>query len=119
MHELSVAIHLIDLAREEADRRQVHVAALWLKVGPLSGVVREALVSAYEIARQGTPLADARLEFEETPVWIRCDRCGGRRRTLSECDLRCEHCRGSAAEILSGRELELVALEVETDDLED
>jgi hydrogenase nickel incorporation protein HypA/HybF len=57
MHELSIALSIIDAACEEAERHAgARVVAVHLKLGPLSGVVKEALVSAYELAREGSPL---------------------------------------------------------------
>ena len=53
MHELSIALSLLDLVEEEAERRGVRVAAVHVRLGPLSGVVRDALVSAFELAREG------------------------------------------------------------------
>jgi len=48
MHELSIAMSILDLAQEEADRNGgATVAAIHLKIGPLSGVVPQALESAY------------------------------------------------------------------------
>ena len=43
MHELSIALSILDLAAEEAGRRGGRVVAVHLKLGPLSGVVKEAL----------------------------------------------------------------------------
>ena len=48
MHELSIALSLLDQVAEEAERRGgVQVHAIHLRLGPLSGVVKEALLSAY------------------------------------------------------------------------
>jgi hydrogenase nickel incorporation protein HypA/HybF len=80
MHELSIALSMIEMATEEVERRGGgRVTALYLKLGSLSGVVKEALTFSYEIACQGTPLEGSRLIVEE----------------------------------LQGRELEVVALELE------
>jgi hydrogenase nickel incorporation protein HypA/HybF len=113
MHELSIALSLIDVACEEAERRRARVVALHLKVGPLSGVVTQALVSAYELARERTPLEQARLEIEETPVLMNCRACEAERPVASLQELRCAECGAPAVEIISGRELELTALEIE------
>jgi hydrogenase nickel incorporation protein HypA/HybF len=113
MHELSIAMSLIDVACEEAQRRGVHVVALHVKVGPLSGVVQEALASAYELAREGTPLERARLEIEETSIAIRCSTCRAERPVASILEMCCAECGAPATEIIAGRELELCALEIE------
>jgi hydrogenase nickel incorporation protein HypA/HybF len=68
MHELSIAMSIVELAEEEADRRGVQVNAVHLKLGALSGVVKEALLSCYEMACEGTPLERSRLLVEDVPV---------------------------------------------------
>ena|ERR1700761_9706555 len=68
MHELSIAMSILDIAGEEAERRgNVQVQAIYLKIGTLSGVVKEALLSAYELAAEQTPFAQARLIIEDVP----------------------------------------------------
>ena len=47
MHELSIAMSIIELAQEESERRGVHVSAVHLKLGALSGVVKEALLGFF------------------------------------------------------------------------
>src|SRR3954449_11111653 len=75
MHELSIALSLLDVASEEAERLGVRVVVLRLRLGPHSGVVKEALASAYELAREGTPLAEARLAIQDVPVVVYCPAC--------------------------------------------
>ena len=44
MHELSIAMSIVDMAQEEAERHGgVQVQAVHLKLGRLAGVVKEAL----------------------------------------------------------------------------
>jgi len=112
MHELSIALSLLDLVEEEADRRGVRVAAIHLRLGPLSGVVRDALVSAFELAREGTPQAETALVVEEVPVVVSCPKCAGPKTPESAWALCCPTCGSATPEVLGGRELEVVALEV-------
>jgi hydrogenase nickel incorporation protein HypA/HybF len=51
MHELSIAMSIVEMAEEEAQRRNVQINAVHVKLGALSGVVKEALLSSYEMAR--------------------------------------------------------------------
>ena len=47
MHELSIAMGILELTEEESEKRGgVHVDAIHVRLGPLSGVVKEALLSA-------------------------------------------------------------------------
>jgi hydrogenase nickel incorporation protein HypA/HybF len=114
MHELSVAVSIVEMAQEEADRRGwVRVSAIHLRVGPLSGVVKEALLSAYELACEGTPLTGSRLVIENIPVVVYCPTCRERRQLASIQDFSCSTCRAPTPEVLQGRELEVTAMEVQ------
>jgi hydrogenase nickel incorporation protein HypA/HybF len=113
MHEMSIALGLLDVAEEEAGPRGWRVAALHLKLGPLSGVVPAALVSAYELAREGTSLASANLVIEEVPVSAYCPACSAERSPAQWWDLVCPTCGSAMPEVLHGQELDLVALEIE------
>ena len=112
MHELSIALSILDAVEEEAGRHDGRIAAVHLKLGPLSGVVKDALVSAFDLAREGTPFAGAELVVVEVPVTSYCPGCATVRTLPSIQDLRCPECGTPIPEVLSGRELEVVALEV-------
>ncbi len=113
MHELSIALSILDLVAEEAPRHEGRIIAIHLKLGPLSGVVREALVSAFQLAREGTPAAEAELVVEETPIVLSCPTCQVEQTLPSVQDLRCPACGDPAARVVGGRELEVVALEID------
>ena len=114
MHELSIALSILDLAAEEAERHgDVRVRAIHLRLGPLSGVVRQSLLSAYEMAREGGPLGGAELVIEDVPILADCPTCQAPRPVLSVQRLCCAACGTPAAQLVSGRELEIVALEIQ------
>src|SRR4051812_28994591 len=75
MHELSIAMALVEIATEEAERRGARVLAAHVKLGMLSGVVKEALMSAYEMASAGSPLEGTALVIDEIPAVIYCAVC--------------------------------------------
>jgi hydrogenase nickel incorporation protein HypA/HybF len=112
MHELSIAMSILDMAEEEAGRRNVEVDAIHVKLGALSGIAKEALLSAYDLARTETTLETAQLIIEEVPVIIYCQRCQGPRNVPSIQQIYCVECETPSAEILQGRELQVVALEL-------
>jgi hydrogenase nickel incorporation protein HypA/HybF len=112
VHELSIAMSILDMAEEEADRRGVEVDAIYVKLGALSGVAKDALLSAYEMARTETSLQSARLVIEDVPVMIYCPRCQAPRSVPSIQEISCSECETPSAEILQGRELQVAALEV-------
>jgi hydrogenase nickel incorporation protein HypA/HybF len=115
MHELSIAMSIIDMAAEELQRQGGGaVVAVHLKVGAWSGVVKEALLSAFELAREGSPLERCRLEIEEVEVAMHCPVCQCERPVAAPHDVRCGVCGSYASEFVRGRELEVVALEIES-----
>lgn len=113
MHELSIAMSLLDVAEEEADRRGgVRVEAFHLKLGPLAGVVKEALLSAFELASEQTRFAGSRLIVEEVPIVVFCSTCRAERQVRSVQELCCVACDTPAVQVIHGRELLLSALEL-------
>ena len=112
MHELSIAMSIVEMAEEEAERRGGAGPAVHLKLGLLSGVVKDALLSSYELACEGTPLAGSRLVIEEIPVEVFCPACEAPRPLPSMQWFCCPECGTPASEVVQGRELEVVALEI-------
>lgn len=113
MHELSIAMSIVDLAREEAELRGAPgVDVVYLRLGPLSGVVKEALLFSYEIACQQTMLEGSKLLIEEVPIIANCPVCRERRYVQSMQSLCCVECGTPTPEILEGRELMVTALEL-------
>ena len=114
MHELSIAMSMIEMATEEAAKRGgVSVTAVHLKLGPLSGVVKEALLFSYEVACQGTPLEGSQLVIEDVPVLVYCPTCQAERSPVSLQQFCCSVCDTPTPQVLRGKELEVVALEIQ------
>jgi hydrogenase nickel incorporation protein HypA/HybF len=113
MHELSIALNILEMAQAEAERRSVKVNAVHLKLGALSGVVKESLLFSYDVASADTVLKGSRLVIEEVPVAVFCSKCQAQRPVDSVQRLCCTECGTPTSEIVQGKELELVALEVQ------
>jgi hydrogenase nickel incorporation protein HypA/HybF len=112
MHELSIALSIIEGAAEEAARHGGRVIAVHLRLGQLSGVAKDALLFAYGLACEETPLAGSRLLIEEAPVVVFCSHCATERTLASIQSLCCPVCGALTPDVVQGRELELVALEL-------
>jgi hydrogenase nickel incorporation protein HypA/HybF len=112
MHELSIAMSILDVAGEEAERRGVQVLAVRLKLGPLSGVIKEALLSAYEMAREDSLLPESELIIEEVPIVVHCLNCERDVPAESIQQICCSICGTPTPDVVSGRELEVTGLEV-------
>ena len=68
MHELSIALNIVDIACEEAERQgESRVDAVYLNLGVLSGVVKDALLFSWDLASEGSRIAGARLEIRDMP----------------------------------------------------
>jgi hydrogenase nickel incorporation protein HypA/HybF len=69
MHELSIALSLIDAVCDELPRlgHNVSIRSVRIRVGPHSGVAAEALAFAFDVAAADSPIAGARLEIEAAP----------------------------------------------------
>ena len=113
MHELSIALSILDIAVEEAERYdEARVGTVYLRLGALSGVVKEALRSAYELASESCGMAGSRLVIEEIPITVHCPTCNGSRAIASVQDFRCLECGTPSSQVLTGRELEVTAVEI-------
>lgn len=117
MHELSIAQSLAEMAGEAAQAAgATAVRSVQLRLGVLSGVVADALQFGWEIVTADTLLAGAQLVVVEAPVVIYCAPCQANGVLASVQYLRCPTCGAPPTKIVQGRELELIALEIITND---
>jgi hydrogenase nickel incorporation protein HypA/HybF len=113
MHELSIAMSIVDTAQEEAERlANAQVSAVHLRLGALSGVVKDTLLSSFEMACHDTALQGSRLVIEEVPIMVYCPNCCAPRTLDSMQWFCCPECGTPTAEVLQGKDLEVVALEI-------
>jgi len=112
---MSIALSLIDVANQQAIEAGAETVTLVeVEVGDLSGVVPEALRSAFTVARANEPLLlSATLEITSIPVTLQCDACGGEQLAVAANDLRCRHCGRPSNAVVRGKELDVVAIEIE------
>jgi len=112
MHELSIAMGIVDAASEEAQNRSVQVSAVHLRLGALSGVVKEALLFSYEVACQDTSLQGSQLIVEDVPVVVFCAACQKEVPLRSAQLFACPECGTPTMDVRQGKEIEVFALEV-------
>ena len=112
MHELSIAMSIVDMAQEEAERRDVKIDAVHLELGLLSGVVAEALLFSYGMACSGTRLEGSQLLIKEVPIEVYCPACKAQRILTSMQWFCCPECGTPTADVIHGKELVITALEV-------
>jgi hydrogenase nickel incorporation protein HypA/HybF len=113
VHEVSVALGLIEAIRNVAGEQNIErVAAVNVRIGALSGIVREALLFSWDVATAGTLAAGSELRVEEIPLIVFCEYCEGEREPRPGSGLICPECGTPAPRIVRGREMQLVSLEV-------
>jgi hydrogenase nickel incorporation protein HypA/HybF len=113
MHELSIALSIVDGVLEEASRNgDAHVETVYLRLGPLSGVDKDALRFSYEVASQDTPLAHSQLVIEDVDVVIDCPNCEAERPIKQFPLLVCAECGCIGTRVVRGEELEITRLEL-------
>ncbi len=113
MHEMGIAMQIAEIATSSIpdNMANVRIEKVNLRVGKLSAIVPDSLSFCFEIAVKDTPLDGASLNIEEVPVSAKCKDCGFRW-TIKSSVFKCTKCESGSIEILSGRELDVVSIEV-------
>jgi hydrogenase nickel incorporation protein HypA/HybF len=113
MHEMGIVMQIIETATSSipAGIESESVEKVNLKVGRLSCVMPENLRFCFKAAIEGTPLAGAELNIEEIPVTARCNACNYEW-TINEPAFVCKKCNAKKIEVISGRELEIVSIDI-------
>ena len=112
MHELSIAVSIVEALEEELARQpQGNATKATVRIGALSGVVHQALEFAWDVATEGSRLEGARLEIESVPAVAWCGKCASEQE-LKELLMRCPTCGQPTPELRSGQELEIVSMEL-------
>ena len=113
MHEMSIALNIIDIAGEYAANANVSaVREIELEIGALAGIELEALTSALDTAKKGTILNDARTTIIPKKGVAKCLECN----TEYEMDdfiSCCPNCNKFNIEIISGKEMRVKSLIVD------
>jgi hydrogenase nickel incorporation protein HypA/HybF len=112
VHELSLAMGILETVGEQAAQRGIQrVSAVHLRVGAMAGITCDSLRFCWELACANTVATGSRLEIEDVPLAVYCERCA-QEKTLERIILRCPACGAPTPRIVRGRELHIVALEV-------
>jgi hydrogenase nickel incorporation protein HypA/HybF len=113
LHEISVAFSLLEGVQETALAQGIErVKAVVVRVGALSGIAADALKFSWEVATAETIAEGSELRIEDIPLVIFCERCETERTPPPGSGVVCPDCGTPARRIVTGRELQLVAMEV-------
>ena len=113
MHELSIALGIVDGALDELKRHGATKAtALHLRLGRLAGVDKDALLFSYGLACEETALAASQLIIEDIDVRVFCPACNKEQTVLAFPILQCAICGVVTDRVVHGHELEITGMEI-------
>jgi hydrogenase nickel incorporation protein HypA/HybF len=114
MHELSIALSIVDLVTTEALANGASsVSRVEIGLGNHSGVIREALEFAMEEAVKSTLLEHAVIEYVSIEAQSCCQECG-LNFTPEGLYLPCPDCGNPMPELIHGKELIVKSIDIET-----
>jgi len=114
VHELAVAQALVEQVEAViVQHAAMQSSLIRVHIGPLAGVVPELLATAFPLAAAGSRAEHAELEFSHAPITVRCQTCGAETEAAMN-RLLCGACGDWHTQIVSGDELLLESVELET-----
>jgi len=114
VHELAMAQALVEQVEAVINQHGATQACLIrVRIGPLAGVMPELLASAFPLAAAGSRMEHAELEFSHAPIQVHCQTCGADTEAAMN-RLICGACGDWHTQIISGDELLLESVELET-----
>jgi hydrogenase nickel incorporation protein HypA/HybF len=113
MHELSIAMSIVDIATRQAEEASaLSVSQVELDIGTMSGIEFGSLDFALQVAVKDTMLEGTEFRINRIEPLCECRTC----RHLFEPDgflSRCPECEGADTELIRGNELQIKSLLVE------
>ncbi len=113
MHELSIAMNIIEIATEEVKKAGGgNIRSVELEVGALSGVVEDALKFALEVSVKDTVLENAQIDIRTIKAQAACNQC---QKVFPVEDLftDCPACHSYDSRLIRGNELRFASLLIE------
>jgi hydrogenase nickel incorporation protein HypA/HybF len=112
LHELGIAQSIIDIALRVVDQHGGgKIARITIQAGELRSIIKEQLQFCFAFAAKDTPAEGAELDVEVIPLVAFCKACNQEFR-VSHLDFHCPECKGSSTEILRGKELRILDLDL-------
>jgi hydrogenase nickel incorporation protein HypA/HybF len=118
VHEMSLAMRIVDIAVSEAEKVKARVVTeIEIEVGQLAGVTAEALTFCLDAAARGTMAESAVFTLLTMPGQGYCLACE-REVPISEFPAQCPMCRGYGVTINAGTELKIRSIQIDDADPE-
>jgi hydrogenase nickel incorporation protein HypA/HybF len=113
MHELGIAQNILEIVQQSVTKEQEPaVRGIRVRIGALSGIVPDSLEFCFQAIISETPLHRASLAIEQMPIIFQCKKCAYRFK-VNDLEYLCQACKSPDLEVLSGKELDIVEIELE------
>ena len=118
MHELGIAQSILEIVQQSVpEEEKTAVRKVRIRVGQLSGVVPDSLDFCFSVIVGETQMRQASLAIEQVPTITKCRDCSNRF-PIEDLAFICPICRGTNLELVSGKELEIVEIELQDNSIE-
>lgn len=115
MHEMSVTQNVMDIVLEQAkEAGATRVKSVKLRFGALTSIVPDCVSFYFEQMSEGTIAQGAKLDVEMVPLRLKCGQCGEQFEGQDELDMTCPKCGNPFTETITGREMEVDSIDVDT-----
>jgi hydrogenase nickel insertion protein HypA len=114
MHEASIALSILDIVQTKCQEEGgSSVDSVRVRIGKAAGIMPDSLVFAFDAAKDNTVAKNASLTIETVPVGGTCHGCK-KEFTVEDAQyvFSCPLCGSKSFEITSGREMEIVDMEI-------
>ena len=113
MHEMSLAEGMLQIVEDSARANDAtRVAAVWLEIGTLAQVEREALRFCFDAVTRGGVADGARLEIVDVPGAAWCMPCGERVPIAAIGD-PCPRCGSYQLQVVAGGDMRVREIAIE------
>ncbi|MFA5805122.1 MAG: hydrogenase maturation nickel metallochaperone HypA [Melioribacteraceae bacterium] len=113
MHEMSIALSIIDIANVEALRANAkRINEIEIEIGSISGVEISALEFSLELAVKNTLLENAQRKIISIPAKAECLECNSTFALTTFYD-PCPNCESLTINILQGKELRIKSINID------
>ncbi|HXX53725.1 MAG TPA: hydrogenase maturation nickel metallochaperone HypA [Thermodesulfovibrionales bacterium] len=114
MHETSIALGILDIINDRCTAEGYQrIESVRLKIGRAAGIMPEALLFSFDVAKMGTPAENAMLIIDNIPLGGVCGECRSEFEVDEAYVLSCPRCGSSAFKIQKGYEMEIAEMDVE------
>ncbi len=113
MHEMTLAVGIIDLAVQTAEQNKAKkINSITVEAGALAGILQDALEFCFTEAARNTIAENAVLKYHVIPAQAVCGACGKRFEALERM-AKCPQCGTPVFEISGGTEMRVKDINVD------